>query len=197
MISGRAEAKYLNLAIDPETYITTFDFAIGADFCNPLEIHVRDLPVVVASDKEPYWIEGGEKNIRIWDGPVGEPSSNVLKWFTTEKLIWKPHGCPGSSRGGRMRRKLSVPNSNPRRRLLMPKAGCSKRALPLFMIATLSLTACATAPSRPVVVCPPAAACDRAFQVRLADEIQRLPPGAALERAMLEYARLRDQARGC
>ena len=79
----------------------------------------------------------------------------------------------------------------------MPKAGCSKRALPLLVIATLSLTACATAPSKPSIVCPPVAAYDRAFQARLADEIQRLPPGAALERAMLDYARLRDQALGC
>jgi hypothetical protein len=61
----------------------------------------------------------------------------------------------------------------------------------------LSLTACATATSRPSVVCPPVAAYDRAFQARLADEIQRLPPGAALERAMLDYARLRDQAQAC
>jgi len=27
--------------------------------------------------------------------------------------------------------------------------------------------------------------------------MQRLPQGAALERAMLDYARLRDQARAC
>jgi hypothetical protein len=66
-----------------------------------------------------------------------------------------------------------------------------------LVIATLSLTAYAMAPSRPSVVCPPVAAYDRAFQARLADEIQRLPPGAALERAMLDYARLRDQARTC
>jgi hypothetical protein len=46
-------------------------------------------------------------------------------------------------------------------------------------------------------VCPPVAAYDRAFQARLAHEIQRLPPGAALEQAMLDYARLRDQARLC
>jgi hypothetical protein len=39
--------------------------------------------------------------------------------------------------------------------------------------------------------------CDRVFQARLAEKIQRLPPGAALERAMLDYARLRDQARTC
>jgi hypothetical protein len=79
----------------------------------------------------------------------------------------------------------------------MPRTGCSKQAQPLLVIATLSLTACATAPSRPVVVCPPVAAYDRAFQARLAHEIRRLPPGAALEQAMLDYARLRDQARLC
>ena len=79
----------------------------------------------------------------------------------------------------------------------MQRTACSKRALPLLVIATLSLTACATAPSRPSIVCPPVAAYDRAFQARLADEIQRLPPGTALERAMLDYARLRDQARAC
>lgn len=79
----------------------------------------------------------------------------------------------------------------------MQRTGCSKRALPLLVIATLSLTACATAPSRPSIVCPPVAAYDRAFQARLADEIQRLPPGAALEQAMLDYVRLRDQARAC
>jgi hypothetical protein len=65
------------------------------------------------------------------------------------------------------------------------------------VIATLSLTACATAPSRLPVVCPPVAAYDRDFQARLADEIQRLPPDSALERAMLDYARLRDKARAC
>ena len=79
----------------------------------------------------------------------------------------------------------------------MQRTGCSKQALPLLVIATLSLTACATAPSRPAVVCLPIAAYDRAFQARLADEIQRLPPGTALERAILDYARLRDQAWAC
>ncbi len=79
----------------------------------------------------------------------------------------------------------------------MQGTGCSKRTLALLVIATLSLAACATAPSRPSAVCPPVVAYDRAFQARLAEEIQRLPPGTALERAMLDYARLRDQARAC
>jgi hypothetical protein len=72
--------------------------------------------------------------------------------------------------------------------------GAAIEAGPLLpAIVTLSLTACATAPSRPSIVCPPVVTYDRNFQARLADEIQRLPPGAALERAMLDYARLRDQ----
>ncbi|MBB6306385.1 hypothetical protein [Xanthobacter tagetidis] len=39
------------------------------------------------------------------------------------------------------------------------------------------------------------AAYDRAFQARLADEMRRLPPGSALERAILDFARRRAQAR--
>lgn len=88
MIGGRAEAKYLNLVIDAETYVITFDFAIGDDFCDPVDIRIRDLPAVEESQAESFWIEAGDKNIRVWDGPIGEPGSNVLEWFTTEKLIW-------------------------------------------------------------------------------------------------------------
>lgn len=88
MIGGRAEAKYLNLVIDPETYVTTFDFAIGSDFHDPVEIRIRDLPAVAESKAESFWIEAGDKIIRVWDGPIGKPGSNVLEWFTTEKLIW-------------------------------------------------------------------------------------------------------------
>lgn len=104
MIGGRAEAKYLNLNIDPDTYIATFDFAIGDEFRDPVEIRIRDLPGVEASEASSFWIEGGEKNIRIWDGPIGEPGSNVLEWFTTEKLIWdRSRGRAGIERFDRHR----------------------------------------------------------------------------------------------
>ena len=88
MIGGRSEAKYLNLIIDPETYVIIFDFAIGDYFRDPVEIHIRNLPAVQESEANQFWIEAGDKNIRVWDGPIGEPGSNVLEWFTTEKLIW-------------------------------------------------------------------------------------------------------------
>lgn len=104
MIGGRAEAKYLDLVIDPETYVVTFDFAIGDDFRDPVEIHIRDLPAVQESEAESFWVEAGDKNIRIWDGPIGEPGSNVLEWFTTEKLIWdRSRGRAGIARFDRHR----------------------------------------------------------------------------------------------
>lgn len=104
MIGGRAEAKYLDLVIDSDTYVATFDFAIGGDFRDPVEIHIRNLPAVAASKAASFWIEGGEKNIRVWDGPIGEPGSNVLEWFTTEKLIWdRSRGRAGIERFDRHR----------------------------------------------------------------------------------------------
>ena len=89
MVAGRAEAKYLNLVIDPDTYVATFDFAIGADFRDPVEVRIRDLPAIKESEAASFWIEGDDKMIRVWDGPIREPGSNVLEWFTTEKLIWE------------------------------------------------------------------------------------------------------------
>lgn len=104
MIGGRAEAKYLNFVIDPETYLATFDFAIGDSFRDPVEIHIRDLPSVAASEAVSFWIESGEKVIRVWDGPIREPGSNVLEWFTTEKLIWdRSRGRAGIERFDRHR----------------------------------------------------------------------------------------------
>lgn len=104
MIGGRVQAKYLNLVIDPATYIATFDFSVRDSFRDPVEIHIRDLPAVQKSEAESFWVEGGEKLIRVWDGPIGEPSSNVLEWFTTEKLIWdRSRGRSGIERFDRYR----------------------------------------------------------------------------------------------
>jgi hypothetical protein len=63
----------------------------------------------------------------------------------------------------------------------------------LLVSATPPPTSYATAPSQPTIVCPPAAAYCPAFEERLADEIERMQPRAALKRAMLDYARLRDR----
>ncbi len=104
MIGGRAEAKYLNMAFDHDTYVLTFDFAIGDSFRDPVEIHIRDLPGIDALEDGEFLFEFGEKNIRLWDGPIGEPGSKVLEWFTTEKLIWdRSRGRAGIKRFDRHR----------------------------------------------------------------------------------------------
>lgn len=104
MIGGRAEAKYLNLVIDPDACVITFDFAIGDNFRDPVEIRIRDLPAVEELEAESFWIETGDKMIRVWDGPIGEPGSSVLEWFTTEKLIWdRSRGRAGIGRFYRYR----------------------------------------------------------------------------------------------
>lgn len=104
MIGGRTEAKYLNRVIDPETEVVTFDFAIGDDFRDRVEIRIRDLLAVEESEAESLWIEAGDKIIRVWDGPIGEPDSDVLEWFTTEKLIWdRSRGRAGIARFDRYR----------------------------------------------------------------------------------------------
>ena len=79
----------------------------------------------------------------------------------------------------------------------MPKTACSKPLPMLLAIVTLSLSACATAPSERAVICQPVVTYDKVFQSRLADELQRLPPGTATERAMADYVVMRDQARAC
>jgi len=76
----------------------------------------------------------------------------------------------------------------------MPKG---KPRLVLPLIAALSLSACATASSDPGAVCPPPVEYSPDFQERLADEVEALPTGAALERAMLDYGRERAELWAC
>jgi hypothetical protein len=65
------------------------------------------------------------------------------------------------------------------------------------LIGLILIGGCATVPSNPPVICPAVQAYSRDFQTRLADELAGLPKGAALETAMLDYARLRDEVRAC
>lgn len=64
---------------------------------------------------------------------------------------------------------------------------------PLSLAASL-LTGCGTAA---VYSCPPIVAYSPEFNARLADELEAMPAGTAVERAILDYAALRDQLRAC
>lgn len=88
MIGGRAEAQFQNIAVDEVEQIVNFDFVIGDAFSDSVSIRLDELPLIAAGKLDTYWIEAGEKFLRVWDGPIGEDQSNILEWFTTEKLIW-------------------------------------------------------------------------------------------------------------
>lgn len=88
MIGGRAEATFRNVAVDADSHVMTLDFFVGDDCIDAVTLNLPALPGVAAAPSNAYWIEAGEKLIRLWDGPIDEPGSTVLEWFTTEKLIW-------------------------------------------------------------------------------------------------------------
>lgn len=46
-------------------------------------------------------------------------------------------------------------------------------------------------------VCPPLTQYDRAFNLRLADEVDALPADSAVVQALVDYKRLRDIVRAC
>ncbi len=98
MIAGRAEAKFSSLAVDPDTHLISFHISIGANLIDAVQIQPNDLPAIANKNLDSFWVEAGEKLIRIWDGPVKGPGSNVLDWFTTEKLLWdRSRAVPGIS----------------------------------------------------------------------------------------------------
>lgn len=64
------------------------------------------------------------------------------------------------------------------------------------MIATLSLSGCATE-SSDTAPCPPVVEYSTADQTRAAAEVEAMPENAVLVRMMSNYAVMRDQARAC
>lgn len=88
MIGGRAEARFENFAPTPGG-VLTFDFKVGDTFSDKVELTPNELSSVAGADWDELHLEFGDKIIRVWDGPIGEDGSNILDWFTTEKLLWE------------------------------------------------------------------------------------------------------------
>jgi hypothetical protein len=94
MIAARPEAKFTDIVVNQENLTAQFNVRVGNDICEPALLRFPELPGT--KDREGYWLEAGEKMFRAWDGPIGEEGSNVLNWFTTEKLLWdRNRGIPG------------------------------------------------------------------------------------------------------
>jgi len=68
----------------------------------------------------------------------------------------------------------------------------------LVLISQMWLTSCGTDASRSVtVVCPMIVEYTPAFQMRAADEVQKLPEGSAVLTLVEDYGQLRDRIRAC
>lgn len=88
MIVGRTEAKFLNFIFDRSKESVSFDFALGDEFKDHVAISFRQLPAVLDAQGADLEIESGEKFIRIWKVNDSGARSEVLDWFTTEKLLY-------------------------------------------------------------------------------------------------------------
>ena len=73
---------------------------------------------------------------------------------------------------------------------MMSNDRCWMPRLAVLAIATISLTACATAGSEPriVTVCPPVVEYSRELQARAADELGLLPERSAIAEMLSDYA---------
>lgn len=96
MIVGRAEARYVDVAFDEAIERLTLRFLVGDSFSDDVVIDLMSLPTFASHQLTNYQIEIGEKNIRIWTGTPNAEGSEVIDWFTTEKLLWqRSRGVPG------------------------------------------------------------------------------------------------------
>lgn len=94
MIAARPEAKFTEIEIDEQAHTVSFNVRVGDGLCEPGVLRLPEIPGIEGHDG--YWLEAGEKLFRAWDGPIRAEGSNVLDWFTTEKLLWdKSRGVPG------------------------------------------------------------------------------------------------------
>lgn len=65
----------------------------------------------------------------------------------------------------------------------------------LIAASSLLLVGCETVVVK--TVCPPLTQYDRAFNLRLADEIDAMPADSAAVQALIDYKKLRDIVRAC
>src|SRR5205823_5892630 len=96
MIGARAEAHFTEFDVDEDARVIGFNLRVGDAVCDPVKLHMTELPGIAEAEVEKFAVEIGPKMVRVWDGPVREDSSNVLAWFTTDKLLYdRAHGMPG------------------------------------------------------------------------------------------------------
>jgi len=88
IIGGRAEIKFSDFEKDAADATLSFTVSVEGGPSDYVTLHIKDLPGIGEANPDTLYIELGPKFVRFWDGPVKEDGSEVLEWFTTEKLLW-------------------------------------------------------------------------------------------------------------
>jgi hypothetical protein len=96
VIGGRPEAKFSDFEKHDDEWVLRFKMTVEGGPSDDVRLDIKELPGVSDADPDNLWIELGPKFIRIWDGPEKQEGSNILAWFTTEKLLLdRSHNVPG------------------------------------------------------------------------------------------------------
>ena len=82
---------------------------------------------------------------------------------------------------------------------MMSNDGCSRRRRVALVLATISLTGCATVSSEGGgnESCPPVVEYSRELQARAAKDLAQLPERSAIAEMLADYSVMRGQARLC
>lgn len=90
MIGGRAQARMIDPRIDPDENVVKFGFVVGDRDATPVRVALQELPGVIGLRGRDFLLEFDDagSGFRIWEGPPFEDGSDVVEWFTTEKLLW-------------------------------------------------------------------------------------------------------------
>jgi hypothetical protein len=89
MIAARQEVKFSPVTLDQETGRLTFTLSFGGATIDSVHIQPRVLASLADHELSGVCMEGGDKMLRFWLGEPGAPSSELLDWFTTERLLWE------------------------------------------------------------------------------------------------------------
>jgi hypothetical protein len=90
MIAARAQARLVNPQVDHDDNVLTFDFVVGDGEPSRVVIAMQELPGVRALKGRNFFLEIDEagSGFRVWDGPPQQSGSDIIEWFSTEKLLW-------------------------------------------------------------------------------------------------------------
>jgi hypothetical protein len=77
----------VDLKADRANRILHFGVKLASEAPDPVSLHLERLPCLMKEKGTSYYLEAGEKVVRLQDAPSSAPDCKVLDQFTTERLL--------------------------------------------------------------------------------------------------------------